>query len=75
MKYHALSEKKGLGKVVICKGCADVHLAVESISMRITQEAFVALGEMIQEALRHPKLRMAQKNPKEFMAKQLFSLA
>lgn len=75
MHYHTLAEKKGLGKVAICKGCTDIHVAVDSVTLRITPEAFVALGQMIQESLRHPKLSMAQKNPKEFMAQQLFSLA
>ncbi len=75
MTYQTLAVKEGLGRVVICKGCSDVHLAVDSVTMRITQDAFVALAEMVQEALRHPKLCNAQGDPKSFMGSQLFSRA
>lgn len=51
MSYQALAEKEGLGRVVICNGCSDVHLAVDSVTLRITQESFLALNEMVQEEL------------------------
>lgn len=59
MEYKTLAEKEGLGRVVICNGCNDIHLAVDSVTMRITQDAFVALAEMVQCALQHPKLSAA----------------
>jgi hypothetical protein len=75
MSGHTLAEKSGLGRVVMCVGCTDVHLAIDSVSVRLSVEAFVALGEMIQNAIRHPEISAAQSNPKMFMAQQLFSQA
>lgn len=73
--YQTLAEKEGLGRVVMCQGCSDVHVAVDSVTIRITPEAFVALAEMVQQALKHPRLGLAQANPKDFVARQLFSQA
>ncbi len=73
--HQKLAHKEGLGCVAMCKDCKDVHIAIDSLTMRITPDAFVALSEMIQEAMKHPKLAMAQENPQAFMAQQLFSLA
>lgn len=75
MHNHTLAEKDGLGRIVMCSGCTDVHVAIDSMSIRISQDAFIALSEMIQKALRHPKIGLNQDNPKMFMAKQLFSQA
>lgn len=75
MSYETLAVKEGLGRVVMCQGCSDVHLAVDSITVRIAPEAFVALAEMVQEALRHPKLCKSQDDPKMFMGSHLFSRA
>lgn len=73
--HHTLAKKPGLGCVAICKNCKDVHIAIDKVSLKIAPETFIALSEMMQEALKHPKLVLNQANPKQFMAQQLFSLA
>ncbi|MCG3205822.1 MAG: hypothetical protein KCHDKBKB_02545 [Elusimicrobia bacterium] len=75
MHCQVLAEKEGLGRIVMCQSCNDVHLSMDSLSVRITQAAFVSLSEMMSQALRHPKICLRQDNPKEFMASRLFSLA
>lgn len=73
MHYHTLAKKDGLGQIAMCDHCSDIHLAIDSLTLRIKQDAFLALSEMIQKALRHPKMSWSQMDPKMFMAQQLFS--
>lgn len=73
MHCQVLAQKQGLGQIVMCQSCNDVHLFFDSLSVRITQDALVELSEMILQALRHPKICLSQENPKEFLGNQLFS--
>lgn len=71
---QVLAEKAGLGQVALCRDCSDIHLALGTVTLRLSPEAFKALADMLQESLRHPKFFNAQGDPKFFMGSQLFSL-
>lgn len=59
-----LSEKEGVGKVVVCSSCDAVHLGVGTITMNMTKESFLGLAEMLQEAVQHPYLTTKAERPR-----------
>ena len=54
--YDVLAESSGLGRVVRCGDCADIHLTCGGVSLRLTPEAFGGLLAMMKRAAR----KMAQ---------------
>lgn len=48
-----LSQSQGLGQVVLCQHCEDVHLMIGAISLRLSKETFVQLSKMIGLATSH----------------------
>lgn len=73
--YQTLAMQEGVGRVVICKDCSDIHLMVENMTLRISKDKFVALADMLQAAVRHPRLSLAPVHAHEFAGQRLFSLA
>lgn len=59
--YRTLAEKEGVGRVVMCDQCNDLHVAMGHVTVTIPERAFIGLSEMIQQALQHPTLGLSQK--------------
>lgn len=58
---RVLSERPGLGRVVMCGACDDVHVSVGRASFRVPHEMFRALSLMMSEATAHPALFKGEK--------------
>ena len=58
--HRILAEKEGIGQVVVCPRCSDVHVSCGRMSFRLPQDAFHALAQMLQSAAAHPALAPAQ---------------
>lgn len=61
--YETLSEVPGLGHVVLCRNCADVHVTIGHTSFRLPLTAFRQLHQMIQDAEDHPLLNAGTDSP------------
>lgn len=51
---QVLSEVPGLGRVVMCADCEEVHVAVGRSSFRIPREVFRTMARMLMSAAAHP---------------------
>lgn len=56
---NVLSEIPGLGRVLMCGGCDEVHVGVGRASFRLPREMFLSLSRMMAEAAAHPSLSEA----------------
>lgn len=54
-----LAEEKGVGQVVLCGDCDDVHLAVGSVVLRLGRGSFRRLARMVGAAAGHASLSPA----------------
>lgn len=54
--YETLSDVQGVGRVVLCRSCEEVHLGVGYASYRMPVAAFRELARMIDEAANHPAM-------------------
>ncbi len=61
--YETLSEVPGLGHVVLCRNCEDVHVAIGHAAFRLPLKAFRQLHRMIQDAADHPLLNSGEEPP------------
>jgi hypothetical protein len=55
--HEKLSEVPGLGQVVMCSDCEDVHVNIGCVAFRLPREAFLEFVKMLQAAAQHPHLR------------------
>lgn len=54
---RVLAEEKGVGQVVLCGACEDVHLSVGGVTLRVGRQDFLRLAGMLRAAasrLDHP---------------------
>lgn len=56
-----LSEESGLGRVMMCGECDDIHVSVGRTSFRLPKETFMALARMMTSAAAHPDLTEASR--------------
>lgn len=61
--YETLSEVPGLGHVVLCRNCEDVHVTNGHAAFRLPLKAFRQLNQMIQDAEEHPLLNRGAESP------------
>jgi hypothetical protein len=45
-----LSEKRGVGAVVVCGRCEDVHLSCGNLNLRLPKDVFLAVANMVRTA-------------------------
>lgn len=56
MHYHTLSEKEGLGRVVTCEKCSDIHVSLKNLTLSLSREEFFGMAELVQKALQEPRV-------------------
>lgn len=54
-----LAEEKGIGQVVLCGDCDDVHLAMGSVVLRLERGSFRRVARMLRTAAEHASLAPA----------------
>ncbi len=55
---HAVLARSPVGHVTVCPDCGVVHLSLNCLSVRLEEDAFVALAEMLAQA--RQRLQSAQ---------------